>query len=51
MPVGDPWTLRRVCDLAVERRQKRKESTRGNLGSKRKSAAACRKMSRREEVA
>jgi hypothetical protein len=51
MPVGEPRKRRRVCNLASERRQKRKERTRGNRGSRRESAAACRKVSRREEVA
>jgi hypothetical protein len=51
MPVREPRKRRTVWNLAAERRQKRKESTRGNRGSRRKSAAACRKVSRREKVA
>jgi hypothetical protein len=35
MPVGGRSKRRRVCNLAVERRQKRKERTRGNSGSMR----------------
>jgi hypothetical protein len=42
MPVGEP---------AAERRQKRKERTRGNRGYRKKSTAACRKVSRRAKVA
>jgi hypothetical protein len=42
MPVGEPRKRRRVSNLATERCQKRKERTRGNHGSRRKSAAACR---------
>jgi hypothetical protein len=37
MPVGEPRKRRRVCSLAAERRQKRKERSRGNCGSRRKS--------------
>jgi hypothetical protein len=51
MPVGEPRKRRRVCNLAAERRQKRKERTRGKTGSRRKSAASCRKVSRRVKVA
>jgi hypothetical protein len=51
MPVRDLMKRRRVCNLATERRQKRKESTRRSRGSRRKSAAACRKVSRRAKVA
>jgi hypothetical protein len=51
LPVEEPRKWRRVCNLAVERRQKSKERTRGNRGSRRKSAAACRKVSRRAKVA
>jgi hypothetical protein len=51
MPVGEPRERCRVRNLAAERRQKRKERTRGNFGSKRKSAAAYRKVSRRAKVA
>jgi hypothetical protein len=39
MPVGEPRKRRRVQNLAVESCQKRKD------GSRRKSAASCRKMS------
>jgi hypothetical protein len=35
MPVGEPRKWRRVCKLAAEHRQKRKERTRGNRGSRR----------------
>jgi hypothetical protein len=42
MPVGELRKWRRVRSLAVERRQKWKERTRGNHGSRRESAAACR---------
>jgi hypothetical protein len=51
MPVGEPKKRRRVCNLAAERRQKMKERARGNRGSRRKSAAACRKVSRRANMA
>jgi hypothetical protein len=51
MPVGEPRKRRKVCNLAAEHRQKRKERTRENRGSWRKSAAACRKASRRAKVA
>jgi hypothetical protein len=51
MPVGEPRKRRRVCNLATEHRQKRKERTRGNRGSRRKSAAACRKVCRHAKVA
>jgi hypothetical protein len=51
MPVGEPRKRRRVRNLAAERRQKRKERTRGNCKSRRKSAAACRKVSRSAKVA
>jgi hypothetical protein len=51
MQVGEPRKRRRVWSLAAERRQKRKERTRGNRGSRRKSAAACRKVSRCATVA
>jgi hypothetical protein len=51
MPVGEPRKQCRVRSLAAERRQKRKERTRGNRGSRRKSAAACRKVSRCARVA
>jgi hypothetical protein len=51
MPVGEPRKRRRVRNLAAEHRQKWKERTQGNRGSRRKSAAACRKVSRRAKVA
>jgi hypothetical protein len=51
MPVGGPRKWRRVSKLAAERHQKRKERTRGNRGSRRKSAAACRKVSFHAKVA
>jgi hypothetical protein len=51
LPVGGPRKRRRVRNLAAECRQKRKERTRGNSGSRRTLAAAYRKVSRREKVA
>jgi hypothetical protein len=51
MPVGEPRKRRRVQSLAVECCQKRKERTRGNRGSRRKSATACRKVSHCARVA
>jgi hypothetical protein len=51
MPVGEPRKRCRVCNLAADRCQKRKERIRGNRGSRRKSAAACRKLSRHAKVA
>jgi hypothetical protein len=51
MPVREPRKRRRVCNLAAERRQKRKERTRGHRASRRKSTAACSKVSRRAKVA
>jgi hypothetical protein len=51
MPAGEPRKRRMVRNLAAERRQKKKERTRGESGSRRKSAAACRKVSRRAKVA
>jgi hypothetical protein len=51
MPVRGPRKRRRIRNLAAERRQKRKERTRGNSGSRRNLAAACRKVSRRAKVA
>jgi hypothetical protein len=50
-PFGGPRMRRRVCNLTAERRQKRKERTRAKIGSRRKSAAACRKVPRRAKVA
>jgi hypothetical protein len=43
MLVGGPRKRHRVCNLAAECRQKRKERTRGYCGSRRKSAAACKR--------
>jgi hypothetical protein len=50
MPVREPRKRRRVCNLAAERRQKTKERTRGNSGSRRKSAATCRRLPCRAKV-
>jgi hypothetical protein len=50
MPVGEPRKRRRACNLAAERRQKRKERTRGNRGSRSRLAAACRNVSRLAKV-
>jgi hypothetical protein len=51
MPVGEPRKRHRVQNLAAERRQKMKERTRGKSGSRRKFAAACRKVSHRAKMA
>jgi hypothetical protein len=51
MLVGEPRKWCRVRNLAEERRQKKRERTRGNSISRRKSAATCRKVSRRAKVA
>jgi hypothetical protein len=51
MQVGELRKRRRVWNLATERRQKRKERTRGNRGSRRKSAVACSEVSHRATVA
>jgi hypothetical protein len=51
MPVGEPRKRHRIRDLAAERHQKRKERTQGYRGSRRKSAASCKKMTRRVTVA
>jgi hypothetical protein len=51
MPVGEPRQRRRVCNLTPERDQNRKERTPTYRGSKRKSAAACRKVSHHKKVA
>jgi hypothetical protein len=51
MPVREPRKRRRVYNLPAERRQKRKERTRENRGSRRKSAAACMKVSHRVKMA
>jgi hypothetical protein len=50
MPVEESMKRRRVCNLAAERPQKRKERTRRNRGSRRKLAAAYRKVPRRAKV-
>jgi hypothetical protein len=47
MPVGGLRERRRVRNLDTERRQKRKERTRGNSEIRRKSDAACRELFRR----
>jgi hypothetical protein len=51
MQVGEPRKRRRVQNPAVESRQKRKDRSRRNRGSRRKSAATCRKVSRRAKMA
>jgi hypothetical protein len=51
MPVSGPGKRRRVCHLAADRCQRRKKKTWGYHGSRRKLAAACRKMSRHAKVA
>jgi hypothetical protein len=51
MPVREPRKRHRVCNLAAERCQKRKERTWGKSGSRRKSATICRKVSRHAKVA
>jgi hypothetical protein len=51
MPIGGLRKRRMVQNLAAERRQKRKEITRGNNTSRRTSVAACREVSRRAKVA
>jgi hypothetical protein len=51
MQVGKPRKRRRVCNLTAERRQKRKERIWRNCESKKKLAAACRKVSGRAKVA
>jgi hypothetical protein len=51
MQVGEPKKRRRVWNLAAERRQKPKERTQGYCESRRKLAAACRKVSSRAKVA
>jgi hypothetical protein len=50
MPVREPRKRRRVRNLSAERRQKMKERTRGKSGPRKKSAAACRKVSRHAKV-
>jgi hypothetical protein len=49
--VGEPRERPRVSNLAAERRQKRKERSRGNRGYRRKSTASCRMVSHRAKVA
>jgi hypothetical protein len=51
MPVGEPRKRRRVCNLATECCQKRKERTQGNNASRRKSATAYGKVFHRAKVA
>jgi hypothetical protein len=51
MPIGGPRKRHRVCNLAAEHRQKMRERTRGNSGSRRKLAGACKKVSCRAKVA
>jgi hypothetical protein len=51
MSVGELRKGHRVCNLTAGRRQKRKERTRGNCESRRKLAAACRKVSCHAKVA
>jgi hypothetical protein len=50
-PVEEPRKRRRVRNLVAERRQKPKERTQGYGESRRKLAAACRKVSRSAKVA
>jgi hypothetical protein len=50
-PVREPRKRRRVRNLAAEHHQKQKERTRGYSGSRKKSAAICRKVSCRANVA
>jgi hypothetical protein len=51
MPVGGPRKWNRVCNLAADSRQKIKKRTQGYCGSRRKSAASCRKVSRCAKMA
>jgi hypothetical protein len=51
MPVGEPRKRCRVCNLAAEHRQKRKERTRGNRGSRKELAVTHRKVLRRAKAA
>jgi hypothetical protein len=51
MPVRGQRKRGRVCNPAAEQRQKMRERIREKSGSRRKSAAACRKVSRRAKVA
>jgi hypothetical protein len=50
MSVREPRKQHRVCNLDAERHQKRKERTQENPGSRRKLAAACRKVSRHAKL-
>jgi hypothetical protein len=51
MPVGGPKKRCGIRNLAAESRQKLKERTQGYCGPMRKFAAACKKVSRRAQVA
>jgi hypothetical protein len=51
MPVGEPRKRHRVWNLATKRHQKMKERTQGKSRSRRKLAAACRKVSCYAKVA
>jgi hypothetical protein len=51
MPVGEPRKRRRVCNLASGCHQKKKERNREYRGSRRNSAAACKRVSHRAKVA
>jgi hypothetical protein len=51
MPTREPRKRRRIRNLAAESRQKMKERTQGYCGSRRKLAAASRKVSSRATVA
>jgi hypothetical protein len=51
MLVGEPRKRRRVWYLVAESHRKRKDRTQGNHGSRRKSTAACRKVSCHAKVA
>jgi hypothetical protein len=51
MPVGEPRKQHRVQNLALESRRRRKDRTRGNHRSMRKSPATCRKVPRHAKVA
>jgi hypothetical protein len=51
MPVGEPRKPCRVRNVAAELRQKQKERIQATCESRRKSATACRKVSRRATVA
>jgi hypothetical protein len=51
MPVGEPRKWHRVCNMAAERLQKTKETTREYRGSRKKLSVACRNVFRRAKVA